>query len=107
MLDAAFLHERDHPAVLAERQVLDQPGQAELADTRSGLGLFVGQAMGGVTDPVSLLGQERQQGVTLVDDGRHGSWHGFFSDSAGRAGTWWPRHGAPPKWPWSGHFEWG
>jgi hypothetical protein len=50
--------------------------------------LLVGEAVGGVADAVSLLGQVGQETGALVDDGGYESRHGRFSISAGRAGGW-------------------
>ena len=67
-----------HPGLLHEGGMLDQPSQAELAHAGAGHRLRIGQAVGGVEDAGTLLGQVGQQAGALVGDGGHESGHGVL-----------------------------
>ena len=65
-----------HPALLAERDVLDQAGDGDRTRGRRRVRLLVGEAEGGVADAGVLLGEEVAQRTVLVGDRRGVAWHG-------------------------------
>ena len=67
------------PRPLDQRRVLDEAGEAELADRGAGAGLLAVEAVGGVAQGVALLAQEGQEHLTLVDEGGNESRHDVIS----------------------------
>jgi len=59
--DLRSLDDESRPLPLGERDVLDQPAEAELADRRAARRLLVIQPAGGEPQEVPLLGQRGQQ----------------------------------------------
>ena len=70
-------------APLGEGGMLDEAGQAQLAHGRSGGGLGLVQAVGGVAQRIALLAEEGQEQLALVDEGGYESGHGVISVPAG------------------------